>query len=219
MNIWNFKCACKHRIHRNSLKASEIVHTQESKVWFNRFMKSWRHVTSHLCSLCWFSPATSPNLAIFPFFYMWMEKEKEDCISIGLCIWLCSSFPLSLSKFGLIFFSCAQSVMISWWSTGHQDFLLCMQRIAKSLIHLNFYCNTLSQCIPWAEAQDRTKSNSLENVNLLTGLYNITPLETGSKEMSYFAHNLNLSILDYTSDKQGIKYILGTRARFNLLQA
>lgn len=53
---------------------------------------------------------------------------------------------------------------------------------------------------------------------MLTGLYKVEPDEIGSKEASYFAHNLNLSILDFTLDKQGIKYILGTRARFNPLQ-
>lgn len=53
---------------------------------------------------------------------------------------------------------------------------------------------------------------------MLTGLYNTIPHETGSKQASYFAHNLNLFIPDFTLDKQGIKYISGTRARFNLLQ-
>jgi len=52
---------------------------------------------------------------------------------------------------------------------------------------------------------------------MLTGLYKVMPDETGSKEVSYFAHNLNLFILDFTLDKD-ITYILGTRACFNLLQ-
>lgn len=60
--------------------------------------------------------------------------------------------------------------------------------------------------------------NCLENDNMLTGVYNVIAHEIGSKESSYFAHNLNLFIPDFTLDKQGIKYILGTRARFNLLQ-
>lgn len=52
---------------------------------------------------------------------------------------------------------------------------------------------------------------------MLTGLYKVMPDEIDCKEMSHFAHNLNLFILDFTLDKQGIKYILGTRARFNPL--
>lgn len=53
---------------------------------------------------------------------------------------------------------------------------------------------------------------------MLTGLYNVIPHEIGSKEPSYFACNLNLFIIDFIFDKQGIKHILGTRAHFNLLQ-
>lgn len=60
--------------------------------------------------------------------------------------------------------------------------------------------------------------NCLENANMLTGPYNVIPHEIGSKEGSHFAHNLNFFILDFTLDKQEIKYILGTRARFNLQQ-
>lgn len=58
--------------------------------------------------------------------------------------------------------------------------------------------------------------NCLENVNMVTGLYNVISHEIGSKEESYFAHNL--FILGFTLDKQGINDMLGTRARFNLLQ-
>ena len=85
-------------------------------------------------------------------------------------------------------------------------------------MHLNVYCNTLNQHIPQAGAQSRISCNSSENVNVLTGLYKVMRDEIGSKEVSYFAHNLNLFILDFTLDKQGIKYVLGTRACFNPLQ-
>lgn len=155
----------------------------------------------------------------FPSFICEWRKRKRIVFPLVCVSGSALPFPFlfpNLASFSFL-------VLSQWWFLGEAlgikiSYYAC-KGLQKSLIHLNFYCNTLSQCIPWAEAQDRTKSNSLENVNLLTGLYNITPLETGSKEMSYFAHNLNLSILDFTSDKQGIKYILGTRARFNLLQA
>lgn len=86
-------------------------------------------------------------------------------------------------------------------------------------MHLNVYYNTLKQHIPWVGGQSRISCNSSENVNILTGLYKLMPDEIGSKEVSYIAHNLNLFIPDFTLDKQGIKYILGTRACFNPLQA
>lgn len=53
--------------------------------------------------------------------------------------------------------------------------------------------------------------NWLENINMLTGIYSIIPHVIGSKVESYFAHNLNFLILDFTLDKKGIKYIFGTK--------
>lgn len=69
-------------------------------------------------------------------------------------------------------------------------------------MRLKVYHNTLKQHIAWAGAQSRISCNSLENVNMLTGLYKVMPDEIDSKEASYFAHNLNLFILDFTLDKQ-----------------